>query len=280
LYVGLFQATIGNADESIRNLAAASVAFDSSGYFGGTIGTGFVEAGVHYTRKEYELSNMKLDKAIDLAEKQYGGSLPSRIMADCDIAHAFNDLKEGNLGSARKRVGKIKDLLRKTKREREDVWVKTAGSARVANACGILESELCLAEGSIDKAIHIGESVPSIGILGFVLVLSTSADQALHNYPIERDVLARAYVKKGDLAKAIAVYEKLVTFDPKQDNRLLILPVYHYRLAKLYEEKGRTKEAVVQYEKFLTIMSKADMFQAEIADAKARLAALTRPRVS
>jgi hypothetical protein len=148
---------------------------------------------------------MKLDKAIDLAEKQYGGSLPSRIMADCDIAHAFNDLKEGNLGSARKLVGKIKDLLRKTKREREDVWVKTAGSARVANACGILESELCLAEGSIDKAIHIGESVPSIGILGFVLVLSTSADQALHNYPIERDVLARAYVKKGDLAKAIAI---------------------------------------------------------------------------
>ena len=61
-----------------------------------------------------------------------------------------------------------------------------------------------------------------------------------------------------------------ITVDPCKTDRLLIPPIFHYRLANLYAAKGRAKEAIEQYQKFLAITIEADIYQAEIADAKAR----------
>lgn len=279
LYGGLFLATSGNTAESIRHLDTASAIFDSTGSFLGKIGTAFLEAGVYYAQKEYEKSNARLETIRKLTEEQYGIGVPSRILAEYNIARAFNELKRGDLRWARKRYFEIGALIDKTKNEREKLWTPLAGRARVANAYAILESELSLAEGSVDKAIQVGKRVPPVGIPGWSLT-SRSAAPILQNYPIERDVLARAYVKRGDLERAMAVYEELVTFDPGQEDRLLVLPIYHYRLATLYEAKGRVEEAIEQYQKFLLIMSKADIYQAEIADAKTRVASLTGRRAS
>jgi len=76
------------------------------------------------------------------------------------------------------------------------------------------------------------------------------------------------------LDKAIAEYERLMTFDPANKDWRLVHPKFHYRLAKLYEQKGWKEKAIDQYEKFLTLWKDADPGIAEVEDAGKRLAGL------
>ncbi len=98
-------------------------------------------------------------------------------------------------------------------------------------------------------------------------------------YPPLRDVLARAYLEKGQATEAIAEYERLSTFDPKGEGRLLICPEYHYSLAKLYEKAGSGGKAVSEYEKLIRIWKNADSDLPELIDARIRLAKLTRGNI-
>jgi tetratricopeptide (TPR) repeat protein len=98
----------------------------------------------------------------------------------------------------------------------------------------------------------------------------------LYNTPFHKDVLARAYYENGELDKAIAVYENLITFDPQKKARYLIHPVYHYRLAKLYQEKGWAGKAIEQYQKFLDIWKNADPDHPELEEARKRLPELKK----
>ena len=86
--------------------------------------------------------------------------------------------------------------------------------------------------------------------------------------------MARAYKQKGEIDKAIAEYERLITFDPNREDRCLIHPKYHYRLAKLYGQKGWKGKAIEHYEKFLSLWKDADAGIAEVKDARERLAGL------
>lgn len=87
------------------------------------------------------------------------------------------------------------------------------------------------------------------------------------------EALARAYAKKGDLDRAIAEHERFVSPDPKKGNSL-ICPRYYYSLGKLFEGKGMKEKARRHYRRFLELWKDADPGQAEVEDARARLAAL------
>jgi len=50
-------------------------------------------------------------------------------------------------------------------------------------------------------------------------------------------------VKKGEIDKAIALYEKRVHFDPYSYDRRLIHLLSYYELAKLYEEQGNNAKS-------------------------------------
>jgi tetratricopeptide (TPR) repeat protein len=136
----------------------------------------------------------------------------------------------------------------------------------------LFQGEILLTEGSFDKAIYILERVSPLGKPPAIQNMLTS-----HNPPCPIDVLARAYKAKGGLDKAIAEYERLITFDPKREERILIHPLYHYRLAKLYEQKGLKQKARDQYQKFLDIWKDADKDLPDLIDAQKRLSSLQTP---
>jgi tetratricopeptide (TPR) repeat protein len=92
-----------------------------------------------------------------------------------------------------------------------------------------------------------------------------------YNVPSLHDALARAYIGLHRIDDAIAVYERLITFDPKNNDRRLIHPKYHYYLALLYEEKGLKNKAIEQYHTFLALWKDAADVFPEPADARKRL---------
>jgi tetratricopeptide (TPR) repeat protein len=92
--------------------------------------------------------------------------------------------------------------------------------------------------------------------------------------PFLKDVLARAYWKKGELDKAAAEYGKLMTISPDNRVRYLIHPLYHYRLGRVLEEKGDKEQARAEYRKFLDYWKDADPGIPELADARKRFATL------
>ena len=125
-----------------------------------------------------------------------------------------------------------------------------------------------MAAGRVDEAIAAGEKL-ALGILQSMVISSI----ANYNMPFLKDVLARAYWKKGDLEQAAAEYRKLLTIDPANQARGWMSPLYHYRLGRVLEEKGDRAGARAEYAKFLEGWKDADPSHPELADARRRMAA-------
>jgi serine/threonine protein kinase/Flp pilus assembly protein TadD len=171
------------------------------------------------------------------------------------------DFKQGRWPSARERLREIESLLPRMEDEgqQEDYAVRRA----------FLEAEVALAAGSPEEAIAAAAKIPEELFPGVQVTEITP-----YNIPFIKDVLARAYWKKGDLEEAVAEYRKLMTIDPKNPARYLIHPLYHYRLGRVLEEKGDRSGAAAEYRKFLEYWKDADPSHPEPADARRRLAGL------
>jgi tetratricopeptide (TPR) repeat protein len=83
-----------------------------------------------------------------------------------------------------------------------------------------------------------------------------------------------AYYKAGDMEKAQEQYEKIVNLTIGRIHWGDIYAKSLYKLGQIYEQKNWVGKAIEQYEKFLELWKNADPGDADVDDAKKRLAGL------
>jgi serine/threonine protein kinase/Tfp pilus assembly protein PilF len=259
-YHSFFLCWLGRFNQALSDLQQLADLASSTGYTEGKAGTELFMGLIRGDRGEFEQSRTLLKSWYDFTSKGAPASL-----SDSKAYYLFFlgmiDVKQGRLDAAKTSLAEMKLLLAK---------ISPANQAQCAFLYDCLQGELMLAGGFVDKAVSVLENVAPQAI-PFAMRQETLFN---YNVPFQKDILARAYVKRGEIDKAIAEYERLITFDPKREERFLIHPLYHYRLAKLYDQKGEKTKAAEQYQKFLAIWKDADPDRPEAADAKKRLAGL------
>ena len=222
----------------------------------------FLKGWVYYDRGKTELSRVAFETSFTLYKNNQ-----QQIIPGLTAAHNFHlglvDLKDGLLESARSRLDTIKSLLR------EIANPQFVDSIR--RRYELLEAEVLLAEESPDKAI-----TTCIRQTPWRIPYMSQWDRVLaYNLPFLKDTLARAYVAKEESDQAIEEYKRILTFDADAKRCGLIQPRYHYRLARLYEDAGYRVDALKEYQKFLRLWQHADKEAPEVAEARARVEALT-----
>jgi len=259
-FKGFYQGWLGGLNKGLDNLIKAQEMLASVDDAEGKATIDQVKASFYLSQGEFDLARKSAKNGFDV----YMNRLPRReaFHRVCYLAIlGMIDLKEGKVDSAKTRGTEMMSLIPSLTPDQKD---------RGTFITGLLQAEVALAEGFPDAGIAINKRTK----LPLLFDLSDLLNTISYNTPFFKDVIARAYAQKGDLDRAIAEYEKLVTFDPESRARFLVHPELHYRLAKLYEQNGQNSKAAEQYRKFLDLWKNADPGQPEVEDAKARLSAL------
>jgi serine/threonine protein kinase/tetratricopeptide (TPR) repeat protein len=244
-------------------------------------------------RGDYKRSRDELDESLGLWLK-YRPAFEKRARAEDDFPRALADIRQGNLDSARLKIEDLNQYLLdgavippEVKAKSENLAARLSSEnlkllvldktplravyiKHMKRLVDRLTVELLLREGSFKGAITLCQKMttpPSRAGLG------SPYPVIRYNLDIPRDLLARAYEKAGDADKAIAEYERILTFDPSDPDRRLTDPLCYYRLAKLDEQKGKRAKAAARYRRFLELWKDADPGQMEVEDARARLGA-------
>ena len=211
---------------------------------------------LYYYIRKFELSRNYLKDSYDTL---FSGWDSAMAIIAYNFPLGLVDVKQENLDSARTRLATIDFLLPKA----TTTWNRNL--AQLFHE--IISAEILLAQDSLEKVIVYAESISQWQVYN---PRSPNQISLIHI----KDIAARAYIKKGDIDRAILEYERLTDSDPNKRGRCLIRPTWHYELAKLYEGKGLKAKAIAQHEKFLDIWKNADADRPELVDAKERLAKL------
>ncbi len=259
MWRGLYHSLLGHFIQSLIDISKAKELMKSTGHEYGAAVMALVKGWIYFDREEYELCR-------PCFEEYHGFVKDYRYLFDQIggiLNLAFVDVREGRIDSAKSRMAETESLKLK-QLEKDPYWATRPNFMRKS-----LRMEIMLADDAFDEAIAVGEKNSPLEMvsMGYKELIA-------YNIPFLQDILARAYYRNGELDKAIAEYERLITFDPNSKDRRLIHPKYHYLLAKLYEEKDWKGKAIEQYEKFLEIWKNADEDLPELIGAKARYANL------
>ncbi len=235
--------------------------YAATGYSWGVHGMDLISGAMHYELRDYEKSRMLIENSLDSFNIYEPSFAPWRT-GFFNFCLGMVDVREGKLQSARSRLSVIKSLQSK-------VWESGIDWLRYRH--DLLYAEILLTTDSLDKVIDLCENMlpcedPELNLPGIIC----------SNLTLPDDVLARAYLKKGELDKAIAEYEQLITVDVKSGEWHLVNPRYHYRLAQLYDQRELYPQAIAEYQKFIDILKETDMHINEINKAKGRLTQLSK----
>lgn len=217
---------------------------------------------IYYEKEDYKNSRYHYNRFREVLGGEDRLQVSYIVNFTCEPLLGLVDIRQGYYDSAQIRLINKDEIL-------SHVHVNNKEVSEMQYR--LLEAELLLAMDSIDNAISIGEQTKELAPPRYF----PAADRLIfYNLPWSRDILARAYIKKGSIDKAIDEYEHLICFNPASRDRRIINPKYHYYLARLYQEKGQKSKAIQHYKRFLEIWENADKELPELADAKQRLRSL------
>jgi len=262
IWKGFYHYWLGSLEQSLSQLRRAEEMAEAVGNELWKSYVNWVRGWFFYDQGEHERSQRHFKSWNDINTANFPSLIPF-YQAYYSFYLGLIDLKQGKIDSAKSRLAEVKSQLPK---------VGSSTKVRLKFRYDFLSAEVLLAEDSFDRAISVWEKTSPLGMTRsmFTWYILT------YNAPFLKDVLARAYRKKGEIDKAITEYERLITFDSQSPERFLIHPKYHYRLAILYEEKGWEGKAIEEYQKFLDLWKNADPDIPEVIDAKKQLASLQK----
>jgi len=226
-----------------------------------------------FDRGEYEDAIRYLSEGNRIFASMFEGSQDWSLMLaaansfSVDLVTGFAAARQGQLEVARGKVAALTAALPKF-REFQFPW-----RPQIEQAFQYLQAEVLVLEGKPGEAVTFMEKEFKLTVSGYGRFPFPFRSLFL-NFPLDQDVVPRAYEKMGNIDKAIEGYQKLITFNPKGQDRRMHIPIYHYRLAKLYDSKGLKEQARAEYQNLVEHWKDADPGIPELVDAKKQLAAL------
>lgn len=200
LIKGFYHYWLGNLKQALEDLQKAVNLCDELGNVTLKAPCEMVIAVVNKERGKLDLCRDQVQIWYDNYSEIWPHSV-NVLSANLNYALGQIDLEQGSIDSAKSRLKKIESLLPKLNEPQSTTMHK------------LLLGEVLLAEKSYEEAISALKDVTRMKMPWLRLTQPVMA----YNLANTNDVLAKAYKEKGDLDKAIVVYQQLT--DPNPENR-------------------------------------------------------------